>query len=241
MGIGGTGASLTNDPGGVLYCGASAVAVLADGTAGTYLKSGGTGAPSWDTPSAAQSQVFTSSGTFTVPAGVTTVFVTMVAGGGGGEDRGASTGGGGAGGQAYIQVPHTVTPSAGLTVTVGAKGTWSPGTSGTNGGDTSFDTLTVLGGHGGGQDGAGAGGLAQGTENLDASGSSGGTQSFKGGDGAAPPGNGGGGGASRFGDGGDGGAGAAASDGTGWGSGGGGNSANSDGADGTAGFVYVQW
>lgn len=47
MADGGTGASLTNDPGGILYCGASAIAVLADGSAGKFLQSGGTSAPSW--------------------------------------------------------------------------------------------------------------------------------------------------------------------------------------------------
>ena len=47
MGYGGTGANLTNDPGGILYCAASALAILADSTAGTYLRSGGTSAPTW--------------------------------------------------------------------------------------------------------------------------------------------------------------------------------------------------
>jgi hypothetical protein len=43
----GTGANLTNDPGGIPYCGASALAILADGTSGDLLRSGGTGAPTW--------------------------------------------------------------------------------------------------------------------------------------------------------------------------------------------------
>ena len=50
MAQGGTGANLTNDPGGLLYCAASALAILADGTSGQYLKSGGTSAPSWAYP-----------------------------------------------------------------------------------------------------------------------------------------------------------------------------------------------
>jgi len=50
---GGSGANLTNDPGGILYCAGSVIAVLADGASGTYLKSGGTGVPSWGSPGVA--------------------------------------------------------------------------------------------------------------------------------------------------------------------------------------------
>jgi len=47
---GGLGASLTNDPGGLLYCGASVMAILAnDAAAGKILLSGGTSAPTWGT------------------------------------------------------------------------------------------------------------------------------------------------------------------------------------------------
>jgi len=44
---GGTGAFLTNDPGGVLYCGTSTLRILADGAQGKFLQSGGQGAPTW--------------------------------------------------------------------------------------------------------------------------------------------------------------------------------------------------
>jgi len=44
---GGTAASLTNDPGGIIYCGTANLKVLADGTQGKFLQSGGQGAPTW--------------------------------------------------------------------------------------------------------------------------------------------------------------------------------------------------
>jgi len=47
---GGTGASLTNDPGGILYCGASNLTILAnDAGSAKFLRCGATGAPAWDT------------------------------------------------------------------------------------------------------------------------------------------------------------------------------------------------
>ena len=50
MDAGGTGASLSNDPGGLLYCGASVLAVLAnDAASGKVLLSGGTSTPTWGT------------------------------------------------------------------------------------------------------------------------------------------------------------------------------------------------
>jgi len=49
---GGTGANLTAVAGGIVYSGASALAVSAAGTTGQVLTSGGTGAPTWSTPTA---------------------------------------------------------------------------------------------------------------------------------------------------------------------------------------------
>jgi parallel beta-helix repeat protein len=49
---GGTGANLTAVQGGVVYSGASALAISAAGTAGQALISGGTGAPTWFNPTA---------------------------------------------------------------------------------------------------------------------------------------------------------------------------------------------
>ena len=47
---GGTGANLTASAGGIVYSGASALAISAVGTSGQFLQSNGTGAPTWATP-----------------------------------------------------------------------------------------------------------------------------------------------------------------------------------------------
>ena len=102
------------------------------------------------------SQAFTSSGTFSVPTGVTSVDVLVVAGGGaGGREAG---GGGGAGGLVF-RPGFTVTPGGTVTVTVGngggGIGNGSP-PSQSPGADSVFGTLTAKGG-GGGVDGGGNG------------------------------------------------------------------------------------
>ena len=99
---------------------------------------------------------FTSSGTFSVPTGVTSVDVLVVAGGGaGGREAG---GGGGAGGLVF-RPGFTVTPGGTVTVTVGngggGIGNGSP-PSQSPGADSVFGTLTAKGG-GGGVDGGGNG------------------------------------------------------------------------------------
>jgi hypothetical protein len=80
--------------------------------------------------------------TWTVPTGVTSVEVLVVAGGGGG-----SAGGGGAGGLLY-EASHAVTPSANLTLTVGGGGAKGTPTSsnGADGANSVFDTITASGG-----------------------------------------------------------------------------------------------
>jgi hypothetical protein len=102
---------------------------------------------------------FTASGTFAVPAGITSVDVLVVAGGGGSGSAGApnvSSGGGGGGGLIY-RPGFTVSPGSTVTVTVGAGGgnvgsNHAPGISGQ---DSVFGTLTAKGGGGGGSiDGA---------------------------------------------------------------------------------------
>jgi len=102
---------------------------------------------------------FTSSGTFSVPSGVSAVDVLVVAGGGGGGDRHA--GGGGAGG--LIFMPNfAVTPGGTVSVTVGCggaggvPGSLSPDGRGGTGQDSAFGTLTAKGG-GYGQPGGAAG------------------------------------------------------------------------------------
>jgi len=70
-----------------------------------------------------KSELFADNGTFTVPAGVTKVYLTQVAGGGGGGGGNTNFGGGGGGGGAWlINFPVTVTPEAELAVQVGDGG-----------------------------------------------------------------------------------------------------------------------
>ena len=103
------------------------------------------------TVNAPVSQSFTSSGTFSVPSGVTAVNVLVVAGGGGGGNQ--HGGGGGAGGLIY-RPAFPVTPSGTVSVTVGNGGSGgNPGGApdeGVTGQDTVFGTLTAKGGGGGG-------------------------------------------------------------------------------------------
>ena len=95
-----------------------------------------------------QSTSFTSSGTFAVPSGVSSVDVLVVAGGGaGGKGQQQGGGGGGAGGLIY-RPGFTVTPGATVTVTVGSGGddNTTAGNRGEDGQDSVFGTLTAKGG-----------------------------------------------------------------------------------------------
>jgi hypothetical protein len=111
-------------------------------------------------------ETFTSSGTFAVPVGKTSVDVLVVAGGGSGGKAhgGAGTGGGGAGGLIF-RPAFPVTPGGTVSVTVGcgAGGQTVADSAGNSGQDSVFGTLTAKGGGKGGRDGtapglAGAGG-----------------------------------------------------------------------------------
>ena len=100
-------------------------------------------------------QSFTSSGTFSVPSGVSSVDVLVVAGGGAGVDQ--HGGGGGAGGLIFMP-GYPVTPGGTVSVTVGCggQGQAAPITDSTGtptamiGQDSVFGTLTAKGGGGGG-------------------------------------------------------------------------------------------
>jgi hypothetical protein len=125
------------------------------------------GVPGWAAVSGGYSnyQSFTSSGTWTVPTGITKCAVYMVGGGGGGgsgalriSSGGINGGGGGAGGAIASDGFYTVTPAANITVTVGAGGAGgaavasissSPsGLVGSAGTNSAFDGNTAAGGVG---------------------------------------------------------------------------------------------
>ncbi len=104
----------------------------------------------------AATTTFNSSGTYNVPAGISSVKVLVVAGGGGGGSgaQNIGGGGGGAGGLTYNSA-FSVTPGASLNVTVGGGGSAGSGTTNSgNGSNSVFDTITATGGGGGGGGGS---------------------------------------------------------------------------------------
>ena len=125
--------SNTPTAGGVTYGDGSAYATTAAGTSGQVLTSAGSSTPTWSTPAGGFStiQLFTSSGTFTIPSGKTTVKVTVIGGGGqGGTGSGGgrdSLGFGGGGGGAGISYLRSLTPGNTISVTVGAGGSGGSG------------------------------------------------------------------------------------------------------------------
>ena len=101
---------------------------------------------------------FTTSGSFTVPQGVTSLNASLTAGGAGGGGGAFTYGGGGGGaGSSISNIIIPVTPGQVISYTVGLGGaggttgfgTNVPGGIGGNGGNTIFYNSTVLGGHGG--------------------------------------------------------------------------------------------
>ena len=120
----------------------------------------------------------TTSGTWTCPAGVTSIQVeTWGGGGGGGGTYLAGFAGGGAGGSYVINNSVSVFPATSYTVTVGAGGTLTGngGANGNNGGNTTFGSTTPIIANGGvaGNGANGAGQLGLGGTNV--TGGSGGT------------------------------------------------------------------
>jgi len=129
----------------------STPARLAIGSTGQVLSVSG-GVPAWTTLSTTPTMYeerFTSSSSWTVPSGVTKVWVTMIGGGGGGAGGGSYWGF--AGGQgAVVNEQLSVTAGASISYTVGAGGNGGSATSGGDGGSAStFSTLTANGGYGG--------------------------------------------------------------------------------------------
>ncbi|GAB7527902.1 hypothetical protein PS3A_03080 [Pseudomonas sp. 3A(2025)] len=117
---------------------------------------------------------FTSTGSFTVPEGVSTIYVSGCAGGGGGagglanETEGMAPGcsGGGGAGEAVIDQPFVVTAGQIIQVTIGMAGQGGAAgapnarqpTPGSNGGSTGFGALLTLRGGTGGALASGVGG-----------------------------------------------------------------------------------
>ena len=105
------------------------------------------GWPNIQIAEAVSTETFTTSTTWTAPAGVTSVTAEVWGGGGGGGGGTATTdGGGGGGGGAYsIKAGIVVVPATGYTVTVGGAGTGSAGcTASTVGGDSWFSTTGTI-------------------------------------------------------------------------------------------------
>ncbi len=161
---GGTGANLSAIPNGsILIQNTSNVGIgtFGQGTSGQFLQSQGAGNnPTWASGTFGFNgiQVFTSSGTWTHPAGVANVYVRMWGGGGHGGTGGSGTGGGGGGGGGG-HLEGVVAVSGDVSVTVGTGGSTG----------SIFSTATAgdgaNGGNGGGSGGtAGAGGTNTFTE-----------------------------------------------------------------------------
>ncbi|MHB9010617.1 MAG: glycine-rich domain-containing protein [Ignavibacteriaceae bacterium] len=140
----GTGLSLQTDTGGILLgslagIGSRTVVVDASGNLSAVA-----------TP-AMHSQTFTSNATWTLPLGVSVVWITMCGGGGGGGGGGSSTtwgGGGGGSGMCYLYYPILVSGNVSVVVGGGGAGA-SYGYNGNNGGASSFGSFTTCGGNGG--------------------------------------------------------------------------------------------
>ncbi len=108
---------------------------------------------------AVMSQIFTSSGTFTVPSGINRIYVRLWGAGGGGGgaaiDSGYANSGAGGGGGGYTEGWLSVSPQQTLTVTVGTGGaagansTTGVGGNGGNGSSASVGSYSAPGGSGG--------------------------------------------------------------------------------------------
>ncbi len=182
-------------------------------------------------------------GSWTVPAGVTTVYISMTGGGAGGggassaDPNSIAAGGGGGAGDAIISTAVTVTPGQVISVSIGIGGAGgAPGFGGTGGTATTFSSTIPVSCNGG--SGGGGGSATGGGQSISGGGSASGLGGA-GADGTIYFGGGGGGGI--FGSGGP-------SNGTaagGYGSGGGGgfakDTATQSGGRGSDGFILIKY
>ena len=174
---GGTGATSLNSEAVVIGNSTGAVKFVAPGTSGNVLTSNGS---AWASQAIAAggdyvAQFYTSPATWTKPASVKAVKVTVIGGGGGGggargdPDNASNAGGGGGGGTAieYLDAPAIPGP---VSITVGSGGAGGPApgqqnstTSGSGGGTSSFGPFcSATGGSGSSGTGNGAGGNGSG-------------------------------------------------------------------------------
>jgi hypothetical protein len=178
------------------------------------------------------SETFTSNGTWTAPAGVTTAFISGCGGGGGGGGHtGSSAGAGGGGAASAVLFRAACVPGTAYTVTIGALGGGGAQGGGTGGAGTASSVgalLTLNGGAGGTSGVAGAGGTGSAPQAPGAAGAgnahcNGGGSLFGGG--GNPPGGG------------------AGNPGGGYGAGGSGSlhTSSAPGGAGTAGIIIVSW
>jgi len=146
--------------GDVLYYGASGAPTrLGFGTSGDFLKTQGTGAnPVWASAGGGgfnSVQIFTSSGTWTRPAGIIKVIMEVQGAGGSGGYADAAYNGAGAGAGGYAKKFLDVSSISSSTIVVGSGGT----AGGVSGGLSSWaDGANTVTGSGGTQGGGGAAG-----------------------------------------------------------------------------------
>lgn len=120
-------------------------------TDGTNVSWGSLGSPS-------KTIIFSSSGSWLCPDGVTFITVVVVGGGGGGFKSGSTTAGGN-GGYGGVGIGCiAVTPGSTYTITIGAGGAGSNSAPGSGGSSSFSTTITATGGAGGSSSAAGAAG-----------------------------------------------------------------------------------
>lgn len=125
------------------------------------------------------SVTFNSSGTFTVPSGIDTIYITAAGGGGGGANGTSETGGAGGGGGAYVKSQKvSVTAGSSISITIGTGGAV-----GSNGGTTTIGSyFTLNGGYAAANGGAGGTGTGTGVLTGSAGASNSGRTGGNGGD-----------------------------------------------------------